>query len=391
MTEYLFAPEHREHVLSALAAPSTRIVSLTITEGGYNVDEVTGRFDAANPAIRHDLAHPASPATAMGYLCEALARRRESGIAPFTVLSCDNLQGNGTVARAAFVSFACLRDELLGDWMEANVAFPNSMVDRITPQTSDADREMVARDFGIEDAWPVVTEPFRQWIIEDRFCNGRPPLEEVGAQMVSDVRPYETMKLRLLNASHSAMGYLGYLAGYRYIDEVMRDPLFREFIARMMDDEVTPLLPPVPGVHLPDYKRTLLDRFSNPEIGDQVARICLDGSAKMPKFILPSISEALESGGPHALLTLAVAGWFRYLRGTDERGAAITIEDPRGDELHSLALEGMENPRPLLAVRNLFGSLGENQAFVLQMEGALRRLDVDGIEATISFYLSQGE
>jgi mannitol 2-dehydrogenase len=388
MVDYLFAPENRERALAALVDPGTRIVTLTITEGGYNIDEATGSFDAGNPAIQEDLNHPASPSTVFGYLCEALDRRRTEGITPFTVLSCDNLQGNGAAARTALVSFARLRSERLGAWIEANAAFPNSMVDRITPQTSDADREMVAQDFGIQDAWPVVTEPFRQWIIEDLFCNGRPPLEEVGAQVVSDVRPYETMKLRLLNASHSAMGYLGYLAGYRYIHDVMGDPLFRELVARMMEDEVTTLLPPVPGVDLPDYKRTLLERFANPKIGDQVARICLDGSAKVPKFLLPSLTEALASGKPHRLLTLAIAGWFRYLQGSDDQGETIAIQDPRADELHALALEGRENPRPLLTVRNIFGALGDNEAFVAELGEALHRLDADGTKATLSAYLA---
>lgn len=388
MVDYLFAPENGERVLAALVTPGTRIVTLTITEGGYNIDEATGRFDPSSPAVREDLGQPSSPTTVLGYLCEALARRRAQGISPFTVLSCDNLQGNGTVARTALVSFARLRSDSLGAWIDENVAFPNSMVDRITPQTSDADRAMVAQDFGIQDAWPVVTEPFRQWIIEDLFCNGRPPLEEVGVQVVSDVRPYETMKLRLLNGSHSAMGYLGYLAGYRYIHDVMGDPLFREFVARMMDDEVTPLLPLLPGVDLPDYKRTLLERFANPSIGDQVARICLDGSAKVPKFLLPSLSETLASGKPHRLLTLAVAGWFRYLQGTDDQGEPIAIQDARADELRALALEGRENPRPLLSVHNIFGALGEDETFVAELEAALRSLSTRGAHSTVSFYLS---
>jgi mannitol 2-dehydrogenase len=196
------------------------------------------------------------PQTVFGYVCTALARRRAAGVAPFTVLSCDNLQGNGTVARTAFVSFARLRDDALAAWIEANVAFPNGMVDRITPQTTDADRAMLADTFGVADAWPVMTEPFRQWVIEDQFANGRPPFEEVGVQIVPDVHPYETMKLRLLNASHQAMAYLGYLAGYRYAHEVMNDPDFTSFITHLMDHDVTPLLPAVPGIDLADYKRT---------------------------------------------------------------------------------------------------------------------------------------
>lgn len=391
MLDYLYAPGDPERVLSALASPATRLVTLTITEGGYNIDEVSGVFDTANPAIQHDLEQPSAPITVFGYLAQALLRRRDAGLPPFTILSCDNLQGNGAIAKSALLSFARLRDDVLANWIDANVAFPNSMVDRITPQTTDADREMVAQEYGIVDAWPVITEPFRQWIIEDRFSNGRPPLEEVGAQFVTDVRPYETMKLRLLNASHSAIGYLGALVGYRSMYDVMRDPLFHLFMTRIMDDEVAPLLPPAPGIDLATYKHTLLERFANPKIGDQVARICLNGSAKVPKFILPSITEALSEGRPHRLLTLALAGWFRYLQGIDEQGELITIEDLRADELHSRALEGKENPRPLLGMRGIFGDLEQNAAFVTELSEAVRDLSHDGVHATLSQYLARPE
>ncbi len=388
MTGYLFAPENRERALGALADADTRIVSLTITEGGYNFNQTTGAFEAANPAIQKDLETPSAPDTVFGYICEALDRRRKAGLTPFTVLSCDNLQGNGAIAKKMILSFASLRDEALSAWIEANVTFPNGMVDRITPQTTDADREMVARVFGIDDAWPVMTEPFIQWVVEDRFCNGRPPLEEVGVQVVGDVHPYEMMKIRLLNASHQALGYLGYLCGYRYVHDVMSDPLFRDFIARLMDVEVTPLLPPVPGVDLGAYKRTLIERFANPKIADQVARICTDGSARMPKFLLPSVSEALASGRPHALLTLATAGWFRYLRGVDEQGATIPLQDPMADELRTLAAEGGDDPRPLLGVHSLFGDLERNEEFVTELGEALRLLYARGARATLDHYLT---
>lgn len=388
MLDYLYAPADPERVLSALARPATRLVTLTITEGGYNIDEASGAFDTANPAIMHDLEHPAAPTTAFGYLTGALVRRRGAGLGPFTILSCDNLQGNGAITRNALLAFARLQDDALANWIAANVAFPNSMVDRITPQTTDADRALIAQEYGIIDAWPVVTEPFRQWIIEDRFSNGRPPLEEVGAQFVTDVRPYETMKLRLLNASHSAIGYLGALIGYRSIHDVMRNPLFRQFMAEMMDDEVTSLLPPAPGIDLTTYRHTLLERFANPKIGDQVARICLNGSAKVPKFLLPSVTEALVEGRPHRLLTLALAGWFRYLQGINEQGETITIEDPRASELHARALEGGENPRPLLGMRGIFGDLEQNAALVTELGAALHDLSQHGVQATLSRYLA---
>lgn len=387
LIRYLFAPEHREEVLGVLADADTRIVSLTITEGGYNFNQTTGEFEAANPAVQADLRQPTAPSTVFGYVCEALERRRRAGIAPFTLLSCDNLQGNGAIARKMMTSFAALRDDALAAWIAANVAFPNCMVDRIAIQTTDEDRAMVARAFGIEDAWPVVTEPFRQWVIEDTFCNGRPHLEEVGAQIVGDVHPYEMMKIRLLNASHQALAYLGYLCGYRYVHEVMNDPQFQVFIGRMMDVEITPHLAPVPGVDLAAYKRSLIERFANPKIRDRVSRICFDASARMPKFLLPTLSEALAGRRPHRLLTLAVAGWFRYLRGVDEQGDPIQIEDQMADQLQALARAGGDDPRPLLGIHSLFGDLGQDQGFVAELEEALHRLSSQGARATLAHYL----
>ncbi len=388
MTSYLFAPDDRARVLDVLADPATRIVSLTITEGGYNIDSHTGLFNADTPAIQEDLHNPDMPSSVFGYICAALDRRRRTGYAPFTVVSCDNLQGNGTIASTAVISFARLQDDRLAAWIEANVAFPNGMVDRITPQTTAADRALVAETFGIADAWPVMSEPFTQWVIEDTFCNGRPPLEQVGAQVVSDVHPYETMKLRLLNASHQAMGYLGYLAGYRYIHDVMADADFQVFIARLMDDEVAPLLPPVPGIDLAGYQQTLLERFANPKIRDQVARICTDGSDRMPKFLLPSLTEALHQGRPHQLLTLAVAGWIRYLRGVDEEGREIGIADRLASELRVRANAGRDNPHPVLSLRSVFGDLGCNETFVSELAAAVRTLDASGAKATVSSYLA---
>jgi mannitol 2-dehydrogenase len=360
---------------------------MTITEGGYNVDERTGEFDAANEAVQADLQGPNAPVTVFGYLTEALHRRRLAGIRPFSVLSCDNIQGNGHVIQTALVSFARLRDDALANWIEQHVAFPNSMVDRITPQTTDAERELVATEFGIADRWPVVTEPFRQWVLEDVFSDGRPPLEEVGVQLVADVNPYETMKIRLLNASHVAMGYLGALTGYRTVDAVMADPIFRTFIERQMREEIAPLLPPVPGIDLDAYQHTLIERFANPRIADQVARICLDGSAKMPKFLLPALHDALHSGRPHRLLTLALAGWLRYLSGIDDGGQQILLQDPRAAELQALAIAGQDDPRPLLSRRDLFGDLVDRESFVEELHACMRNLYSKGAHTTLAQYL----
>lgn len=384
LLEYLFAPEQPDAVLSALADACTRLVTMTITEGGYNVDDRTGTFDAANGAVQADLRHPGKPVTVFGYLVEALDRRRRAGIPAFSVLSCDNVRDNGHVARTALVSFARLRDDALANWIEHHVAFPSCMVDRITPQTTDAERELVAREFGVADRWPVVTEPFRQWVVEDIFCDGRPALEDVEVQLVTDVRPYETMKIRLLNASHASMGYLGYLAGYRTVDAVMADDIFRTFITRQMRDEVAPLLPPVPGIDLDAYQRTLIERFSNPKIGDQVARICLDGSAKVPKFLVPALHDALTAGGPHHWLTLGLAGWFRYLAGVDDRGETIVVQDARAAELQKLAAAGRDDPRPLLGLRDLFGDLADREAFVADLQTVLRDLYSGSARGTIA-------
>ena len=388
MGRYLFAPDDPKAVLAVLADPGTRLVTLTITDSGYHVNHTTGTFDAEDPAVRADLENPAAPTTAFGYLCEALDRRRKAGLAPFSVLSCDNMQDNGKTAKLAVTSFARLRDEALAQWIEANAAFPGSTVDRITPQTTDEDRELVARTFDIDDQWPVITEPFSQWIVEDTFCNGRPPLHEVGVQFVPDIAPYGMMKVRLLNASHSALGYLGYLAGYRSTDEVMGDPLFRTFVERMMDDEVTPLLPDVPGIDLAAYKRTLVERFANPKISDQLDRLCARGSSKLPRFLVPSIKEAVEHERPHTLLDLAVAGWLRYLRGVDPEGNEIEVKDPRKEELQPLAVAGGSNPRPLLQRESdVFGDLAQNEAFMASVEQALYSLDRLGSSETIAAYL----
>jgi fructuronate reductase/mannitol 2-dehydrogenase len=381
--DYAFAPEESERVLRMLADPTTRIVSLTITEGGYLVDAGTGAFDAADPGVRDDT-DLSAPKTVFGYLCSALQRRRQAGLPPFTVMSCDNLQGNGAIARTAVTSFARMHDDGLATWIERSVAFPNAMVDRITPQTTDADRAMVTATYGIVDAWPVVTEPFMQWVLEDTFSMGRPPLEEVGVQIVANVHAYETMKLRLLNGSHQALAYLGYLAGYRYVHEAMGDPHLRQLVARMMDDEVTPLLPPVPGIDLPEYKRTLIERFQNPNIKDTLARLAFGGSDRMPKFLLPSVSEALAQHRPHRLLTLATAGWLRYLRGVDAQGQPITLQDDRADELRALAIQGQSDPRPLLSAVRVFGDLGQNAGWVEELRAALHDLDARGARAVLA-------
>ncbi|MEG3895169.1 MULTISPECIES: mannitol dehydrogenase family protein [unclassified Microcoleus] len=382
IARYLFAPDNRQAVIEALADPKCRIVTLTITESGYYYIEGSGEFDVNHPTIQHDLQHPDQPIGTYGYLTVALAQRRERGLAPFTVLSCDNLLGNGDMVRKMLTTFAQMRDRELAAWIDQNVAFPNCMVDRITPLTTPQDIKMVADQFGIDDAFPGVAEPYLQWVIEDSFCAGRPNWETVGVQMTDDVHPYEMMKIRLLNASHMLIGYLGSLAGYTYVCEVMADPLFVQAVANLMD-EVTPTLQPVPGIDLEDYKKTLIERFSNPKIRDQLPRLCLSGSAKIPKFVLGSLRDKLQLGGAIDYLSLTVAAWCRYLSSHDPQGQPIAIDDPLADILTQKARLGKTDPTPLLSIFEIFGDLGESPRFVETVADKLSSLDEFGAKETL--------
>ncbi|WP_222272498.1 mannitol dehydrogenase family protein [Modestobacter marinus] len=381
--EYLLAPDDPDAVVEKMAAATTRIVSLTVTEGGYNIDPVTGEFDAADPGVVHDLQPGAVPATSFGLITEALVRRRQRGLTPFTVVSCDNIQGNGDVARRTFTAFAGLRDRDLAAWIEREVPFPNSMVDRITPATTDEERAEVARRFDVEDGWPVVCEPFTQWVLEDHFSLGRPPLEHVGVQLVDDVEPYELMKLRLLNAGHQGLAYLGRLAGYRLVHDAAQDPLFERFLLGYMEEEATPTLRPVPGIDLDDYRKNLIARFSNPAIRDTLARLAFDGSERLPKWLLPVVRENLASGGEVRRSATVVAGWARYAEGVDEEGQPIEVVDRRRDSLVAGARRQREDPLAFIADRDLFGDLVDDERFTTAYLAALRSLHERGARATL--------
>ncbi|MEU8607644.1 mannitol dehydrogenase family protein [Actinoplanes sp. NPDC048791] len=381
--EYLFAPDDPEAVIEKMAGPEVRIVSLTITEGGYNFNAVTGDFVADNPDVRHDLTPGNPPRTTFGLITAALARRRERGVPPFTIMSCDNIQGNGHAARRSFVAFATLLDPELGEWVQQHVAFPNSMVDRITPVTTDDDRAEVRKRFGVDDAWPVVCEPFTQWALEDTFPLGRPPFEDAGVQVVADVEPYELMKLRLLNASHQALCYFGYLAGYRLVHDVAQDPLFAGFLLAYMDREATPTLEPVPGIDLDEYKHQLIDRFSNDQVRDTVARLCAESSDRIPKWLLPVIRHNLETGGEILRSTAVVASWARYAEGVDEQGNPIEVVDRLKDTLTAAARRQSEDPLAFIADRDLFGDLIDNERFVSAYRSVLSSLHLKGARATL--------
>ncbi|GAA3607616.1 mannitol dehydrogenase family protein [Microlunatus ginsengisoli] len=383
ITDYLLAPDDPEAVIEQMAAETTRIVSLTVTEGGYNVHPVTGEFDAGNPAVQADLEPGATPTTTFGLVVEALARRRDRGLAPFTVMSCDNIQGNGHVAAKMFTAFARLRDPELGDWLAGAVRFPNSMVDRITPGTTDEDRDAVAERFGIADGWPVVCEPFTQWVLEDDFSLGRPALETVGVQVVDDVTPYELMKLRLLNASHQALCYFGYLAGYRLVHDVAQDPLFARFLLAYMEREGSPTLAPVPGIDLDAYRRQLIERFSNAHVRDTVARLCAESSDRIPKWLLPVIRENLAAGRDVTLASAVVASWARYADAVDEDGEPITVVDRLSATLTERARRQREDPLAFVRDRELFGDLIDHEPFVSAYLGTLGSLYERGSRATL--------
>jgi mannitol 2-dehydrogenase len=383
IVQYLYAPDDPEAVIEKIASPDTRIVSLTVTEGGYNFSPVTGEFDATNADVIADAAGTRAPRTVFGLVVEGLRRRRDRGLGPVTVMSCDNIAHNGAVARRAIIAYARMVDGGLADWIERNVSFPSSMVDRITPVTTAEVTAEVTERFGIEDAWPVACEPFTQWVLEDDFVAGRPALEEVGVQLVDDVNPYELMKLRLLNASHQGLAYLPYLAGYRLVHEAVQDPEIAGFIRGYMDEEATPTLAPVPGIDLDEYKDTLLARFGNPYVRDTVARLCAESSDRIPKWLVPVINSQLATGGPIARSAAIVASWARYAEGIDEQGEPIAVVDAARDELMAAAAEQRARPTAFIENRRFFGDLVDDERFVAAYLFALDHLHADGAAVTV--------
>ncbi len=386
IVDLIVAAEERERLLATMADPKVRIVSTTVTEKGYCHDPATGELNEAHPGIVQDLKNPHAPGTAPGLIVEALARRRAAGVAPFTMMACDNLPSNGVVARRVFIQFAKLRDADLGAWVEGEIAFPSTMVDRITPATTDEDRERVSAQLGLTDAWPVVTEPFTQWVIEDNFALGRPAYEAAGAEMVADVEPYELMKLRLLNGAHSSLSYLGYLAGYPFVSDVMADATFARYVAALME-EATPSLD-VP-MDLTAYKAALVERFRNPALKHRTWQICMDGTQKLPQRLLGTIRDNLKSGAPFGRLALGVAAWMRYVMGTDEQGKPIDVRDPLAGQLRALADAAGPSAERLahafLGVEKVFGAdLAADPRFVAAVTERLARLLADGAKHAVA-------
>lgn len=324
-----WAGDKPDAILERMADPDTKIISMTITEGGYNIDRTSGEFDLENPAVKKDIANPGKPATAFGYVAEGLRQRRDKNSGPVTILTCDNLQHNGDTARKAFMTFIKAQDPELAKWAEKNVTFPNSMVDRITPATHPEDRERLNKRNGTSDKAPVYCEDFIQWVVEDKFSNGRPKWEEVGVEMTDDVSAYENMKLSLLNASHTLLSYPAFLAGYRKVDEAMKDDTIRKFTRQYMDLDATPYVPAPGKTNLDEYKTTLIERFGNPSVSDQVARLCMDGLSKFPVYVIPVLAKMLKDGHDLTRMAYLLAAYRKYLKAcVDDNGQPYEINEP---------------------------------------------------------------
>ncbi len=374
-------------LIARMSDPAIRIVSLTVTEGGYYVDPATGVFDPTHPDIVADGKTPARPATAFGAILAALKARRAAGTAPFTVMSCDNLPGNGHVTRDAVVGLARLSDPALADWVAAHVAFPNAMVDRITPATGP--REIaLAQSFGLDDAAPVTCEPFRQWVVEDHFPTGRPALEKVGVTFTDHVHLYEAMKIRILNGGHAIIAYPSGLMDIELVHEGMANDLVRAFLRKVEQDEIIPHVPPVPGTSLADYYALIERRFSNPEIADTIRRLCLDGSNRQPKFIIPSLRDNLAAGTVPLGLILESALWCRYCAGTTDSGATIAPNDPNWDVLTATARRAKADPNAWLAMADIYGETGRDPRVQEVFARCLNALWARGTKAVLTDYVA---
>lgn len=382
----LVAPEAPEAAVAALADPDVRVVTLTITEKGYCHDPATGRLDPDHPEIVQDLANPTQPATAPGMIVEAAARRRAAGTPAFTVLSCDNLPANGATTGHVLADYAVLRDSELGRYVAERVATPSTMVDRIVPATTDDDRALTEQLIGLRDAWPVITEPFSQWVIEDNFTQGRPPWELAGAQMVADVAPFEHMKLRLLNASHSAMAYLGLLAGLKTVDQAITNPDMARYVAGLMDAEMAPTLALPAGVDVARYQADLIARFANPALQHNLAQISMDGSQKLPQRLLEAARENLRAGRRIPHTTLGVAAWIRFMTARDDSGNPLPVNDPMAEAVRRAAGQGGagDQARAVLDMQAIFGAdLAAEPGFADPVVGWCEKLAAHGAGAVL--------
>ena len=385
MIDFLPHDEKRTNLLDTLTDPDIKIVSLTVTEGGYFLKDE--KFDATNPQIQQDIANFDEPTTSFGVIAKALDKRRQAGTSPFTVMCCDNLPHNGDVTRSVVVGLASKVDADLGKWIDENVAFPNSMVDRITPQTTSDKIDFVKDVYGIDDKMPVFCEPFVEWIMEDNFCNGRPPLEKAnGVSFVPDVGPYELKKIRILNGGHASLCYPSALLGLEYVHDSMRHPTVGPFLDALEKHEIIPTVPPVPDRDLLQYWKLIGRRFSNPTIEDTIDRKCYDRASRQPKFIVPVVADNLKLGRDVSGLALVSAMWCRYCQGKREDGSEIEANDPQWDRLHALAKEAAKDPPKWLAMEDVYGDLGKEPAFVDAFSDWLNRLEKKGVVAAMKRY-----
>jgi mannitol 2-dehydrogenase len=359
---------------------------MTITEGGYFID-ASGRFNPRHPAIAADGQNPSEPKTVFGLIVAGLKARKEKGIVPFTVMSCDNIPHNGVVTANAVVGTAELSDPAFAVWIKANVAFPNAMVDRITPATGQREIDLLKDAFGIEDNWPVYCEEFKQWVLEDKFTAGRPALEKVGVTFVPDVTPYEHMKIRILNGGHAAIAYPAALMDIHFVHDSMEDPLIRAFLAKLENDEIIPIVPPVPNTSLQDYFALIERRLLNPKIADTIPRLAQDGSNRQPKFILPSTLDNLRQGKDIVGLSLVSALWCRYFAGKTDSGKDIVFNDASADHLHAAALKAKDDPMAFLAFDEIFGEVAKSELFRKRFAHALKALWEKGTRETLQLYL----
>jgi mannitol 2-dehydrogenase len=387
MTDFL-PPMDGKAITAAIADPATRIVSLTVTEGGYFVNPATGKFDPASPAMVADAENPDDPKTVFGLILAGLKARRAAGVAPFTVMSCDNVPHNGKVCRDAVAGLAAAQDADFAAWVREAVAFPNAMVDRIAPATSDRERQITRDEFGIEDSRPVFCEDFIQWVVEDSFTAGRPAFETVGAEFVDDVTPWEMMKIRILNGGHAIIAYPAGLMDIHFVHEGMENPLVRAFLQKVEREEVIPIVPPVPNTDLDAYFRKVEERCLNPKIGDTIRRLCLDGSNRQPKFIIPSIADRLDKGLPVEGLALESALWCRYCEGTTDSGKVTEANDPNWDRLQDRARAARDDPAAWLSMADIYGRTVEAPAFRDAFGRWLQALWSDGTAATLQRYLA---
>lgn len=379
--------QHKE-LQDSLASPNIKIVSMTVTEGGYYLSD--GKFNLQALDIQHDVAAPTEPHTIFGMMVKALMIRKNAGVPPFTVLSCDNMPHNGAVVKSVMVQLAAaMHGEEFANWMQESVAFPSSMVDRITPGTTEATKAFVQETYGYADKAPIFCEPFRQWVIEDAFSAGRPAWEQLeNVTIVKDVVPFETMKIRILNGGHASLCYPAALLGIEYIHEAMEHPIIGPFLDTLERHEIIPTVPPVPDTDLKEYWGLIAKRFANPVLQDTIGRNCYDGASRQPKFIVPTAGDGLKAGKSVDGLALVSAMWCRYCMGTTEAGETIPANDPQWDALQSKAQAAKKDPTVWLGMIDVYGDVGLDPVFKESFGKALTTIENKGVEIVMQEYIA---